>query len=154
LEEAFKRTLKGTYVETRGIQTPWISSSFFGDFSFHPGTARETEPPAQAAALQSPSPSEVKAAESSGLLPIAGIYRAEGVNPSGTTYRGMASVTFEDGHYGVSWWIGKDVFHGSGRLAGRMLVVEWGQSAPAVYTVTHGGILDGEWADGRGTDRL
>ena len=34
LEETFKRTLKGVYQETRGSQTPWLSSSFFGDFVF------------------------------------------------------------------------------------------------------------------------
>ena len=37
LEDTFKRTLKGVYQETRGEQTPWISSSFFGDFVFRPG---------------------------------------------------------------------------------------------------------------------
>src|SRR5262245_55231870 len=36
LEETFKRTLKGVYQETSGQQTPWISSSFFGDFAFRP----------------------------------------------------------------------------------------------------------------------
>ena len=37
LEETFKRTLKGVFQETNGQQTPWISSSFFGDFTFVDG---------------------------------------------------------------------------------------------------------------------
>ena len=36
IEDTFKRTLKGVYVETHGEQTPWISSTFFGDFVFRP----------------------------------------------------------------------------------------------------------------------
>ena len=35
-KNTFKRTLKGVYQETDGQQTPWISSTFFGDFVFHP----------------------------------------------------------------------------------------------------------------------
>src|SRR5690606_31048252 len=34
LEETFKRTLKGVYQETGGLQTPWMSSTFFGNFVF------------------------------------------------------------------------------------------------------------------------
>ena len=44
IEETFKRTLKGVYQETRGQQTPWISSSFFGDFVFR--STRQTAPDA------------------------------------------------------------------------------------------------------------
>ena len=36
IEDTFKRTLKGVYVETHGEQTPWIASTFFGDFVFRP----------------------------------------------------------------------------------------------------------------------
>jgi uncharacterized caspase-like protein len=36
IEDTFKRTLKGVYQDTRGQQTPWISSTFFGDFVFAP----------------------------------------------------------------------------------------------------------------------
>ena len=39
LEETFKRTLKGVHQETQGSQTPWISSSFFGEFIFKSGPA-------------------------------------------------------------------------------------------------------------------
>ena len=44
LESVFKRTLKGVYQETQGQQTPWLSSSYFGEFVFRPGwsTASET----------------------------------------------------------------------------------------------------------------
>ncbi|MDN3721569.1 caspase family protein [Roseibium salinum] len=33
LEETFKRTLKGVYQETAGLQTPWMSSTFFSAIS-------------------------------------------------------------------------------------------------------------------------
>ena len=38
LESVFKRTLKGVYQETQGQQTPWLSSSYFGEFVFRPGS--------------------------------------------------------------------------------------------------------------------
>src|SRR5215212_4192855 len=69
IEETFKRTLKGVYQETKGEQTPWISSSFFGDFVFKPSGA------AAAANLQTgprPLPSAIAAPV------LGGIYRVEG----------------------------------------------------------------------------
>ena len=44
LEDTFKRTLKGVYLETSGAQTPWISSTFFGDFVFRHGGRNLTRP--------------------------------------------------------------------------------------------------------------
>ena len=38
IEDTFKRTLKGVYQETGGKQQPWMSSSFFGEFVFKPGS--------------------------------------------------------------------------------------------------------------------
>ena len=43
IEDTFKRTLKGVYQDTHGEQTPWISSTFFGDFVFHPEVAEAEE---------------------------------------------------------------------------------------------------------------
>ena len=42
LEDTFKRTLEGVYRETKGQQTPWISSTFFGNFVFHPASDNAT----------------------------------------------------------------------------------------------------------------
>lgn len=151
LEETFKRTLKGVHQETSGQQTPWISSSFFGDFVFRPtGTAVASLPPVpeQSVALR-PSPRQ----QASIAPTLAGIYRADGVNPSGSRYRGMVMLAPAGDKVRFTWWIGKEVFRGVGEFAGRMLVVDWGQRHPVIYTL-HGGRLEGEWADGSATERL
>ena len=36
VEQVFKRVLQGVELDTNGKQSPWTSSSFSGDFSFHP----------------------------------------------------------------------------------------------------------------------
>lgn len=54
----------------------------------------------------------------------------------------------------VRWWIGKQTFIGAGEFAGKMLVVNWGDKTPVVYTIGKHGFLDGEWADGKALERL
>lgn len=163
LEETFKRTLKGVYQETRGGQTPWISSSFFGDFVFRPTspTAPATAPPSAIAPPPPPAwtppqrqdtPRLTTAAAAAASL--AGVYRAEGRNPDKSRYRGMTAIVPDGEELRFTWWIGKDVFTGRGHFAGRMLVVNWGQKHPVIYTFAGGEALDGEWADGRATERL
>jgi hypothetical protein len=153
IEDTFKRTLKGVYVDTKGEQTPWISSTFFGDFVFRPeGEAAEAEDVAAGEG-------EAEEAESAESLDLAGVYRVNGSNPGdGSTYRGMAAVTenddADDEEFDFTWWIGKDVFHGTGHLAGKMLVVNFGQKDPVIYTFGDEGELDGEWADGSATETL
>lgn len=162
LEETFKRTLKGVYQETDSKQVPWISSSFFGDFYFLPDGAQsvagEAPPPSDAGGT----PTSVARLDEPGrqLPPVeaaptpAGVYRAAGVNPNGSRYRGMVTITPSGDEFRFDWWIGKQVFHGAGRFAGRMLVVEWGDQHPVVYTFPSLGRLDGEWADGSATETL
>jgi len=123
LEDTFKRTLKGVYRDTKGQQTPWISSTFFGEV--------QTEMP-----------------------PLTGVYRASGTNPSGSEYTGMVAVAQDGDDFNVTWWIGKDTFEGSGHLAGKMLVIDWGDKTPVVYSFGEDGTLDGEWADGSATETL
>lgn len=164
IEETFKRTLKGVYQDTRGKQTPWISSSFFGDFIF-----RSIKP--QAVALAAPegraetSVSEARGQRQNAVLApvpalpsappvLTGIYRAEGKNPNGSPYRGMVAIARTGDRFTVRWWIGSQVFDGMGELAGRMLVVHWGDKTPVVYSFGPLGVLDGEWADGTATERL
>jgi hypothetical protein len=151
IEDTFKRTLKGVYVETHGEQTPWISSTFFGDFVFRPSG----EPPSAAAeedaAQETAEPEEEAEPETIGL---GGIYRVEGTNPSGSKYRGMVALAQNDDQFNFTWWIGKDVFRGSGHFAGKMLVVNWGDKTPVIYTFGDEGALDGEWADGSATETL
>jgi hypothetical protein len=146
IEETFKRTLKGVYQETHGQQTPWISSSFFGDFVFRP-----TSPPASATASARTNWSVIPAR---GQLNLTGIYRVQGTNPNGSHYRGMLTLTPFGKDFLFKWWIGRQTFTGSGQFAGRMLVVNWGQTSPVVYTINRNGSLDGEWADGTATERL
>jgi hypothetical protein len=85
---------------------------------------------------------------------LGGVYVAEGKNPDGSRYRGMVALTPAGSQYRFTWWIGQQVFTGLGHFAGRMLVVNWGQSKPVIYTFGQGDDLDGEWADGSATEKL
>ncbi|MEZ5785783.1 MAG: caspase family protein [Xanthobacteraceae bacterium] len=168
LEETFKRTLKGVYQETRGEQTPWISSSFFGDFVFRPATTAATASPATTSKpATTPTPSATTASlwipprqttprqsvAAAAAASLAGIYHADGVNPNKSRYRGMTAIVPDGEQVRVTWWIGKDVFSGRGHFAGRMLVVYWGDTHPVIYDLRNN-TLDGEWADGKATEQL
>ena len=149
IEDTFKRTLKGVYVETHGEQTPWIASTFFGDFVFRPSG----EPPA---AGEEKAPAETAEPEEAApkTIDLAGVYRVEGTNPNGSKYRGMVALAQNNDQFNFTWWIGKDVFRGTGHFAGKMLVVNWGDKTPVIYTFGDEGALDGEWADGSATETL
>jgi hypothetical protein len=162
LEQTFKATLKGVYQETRGQQTPWISSSFFGDFIFRATqkiAALDTgnappEPSAGGSSLQRNALYIPRPTQTDMPATLTGIYRVEGNNPGGGGYRGMVAVTQTGDQFSFKWWIGSQTFEGTGHLAGRMLVVNWGDKAPVVYTLGARDVLDGEWADGTATERL
>lgn len=147
IEDTFKRTLKGVYQETGGAQTPWLSSSFFGDFVFRPRGV-------QTAAVPDVPPPIASGAALKQLANLSGIYREIGTNPSGTKYFGMATVVPRGDKAQFTWWITKDKFVGTAELAGKMLVVNWNQKHPVLYTFGRDGLLEGEWADGTATDRL
>ena len=85
---------------------------------------------------------------------LTGIYRVEGKNPGGGVYRGMVAVRQFGDQFSFKWWIGAQTFDGTGQLAGRMLVINWGDKTPVVYTFGEPGALDGEWADGTATEKL
>jgi hypothetical protein len=76
------------------------------------------------------------------------VYRASGTNPSGSDYTGIVALEEDGDDFKLTWWIGKDVFHGSGHFAGKMLVINWGDKTPVIYSFGDDGALDGEWADG------
>ena len=78
----------------------------------------------------------------------------EGTNPSGSQYQGMLALLQNHDQFQLTWWIGKDVFHGTGHFAGKMLVVNWGDKDPVIYTFGDKGVLDGEWADGSASETL
>src|SRR4029079_6936129 len=145
IEDTFKRTLKGVYQDTHGEQTPWISSTFFGDFVFHPEDAAAEEEDDQAGEGE---------AEQAEAPTLAGVYRASGTNPSGSNYTGIVALEEDGDDFKLTWWIGKDVFHGSGHFAGKMLVINWGDKTPVIYSFGDDGALDGEWADGSASETL
>ncbi len=140
LESVFKRTLKGVYQETQGQQTPWLSSSYFGEFVFRPGS---TTPDATGQEEEQAKPRM-----------LAGVYRSDGINPNGTRYKGITAVNWTGNQVQVKWWIGKQIFTGTGEFAGKMLVVNWGDTHPVIYTFGKHGFLNGEWADGKANERL
>jgi hypothetical protein len=157
LEDTFKRTLKGVFQETQGKQTPWISSSFFGEFVFR---AERATAVAVAPAVPKVAPAEpAQIVQPFGIAPgkipsLAGVYRSTGTNSDGSKYSGIAAITPAGDQLRFKWWIGKEVYTGLAQWAGRMLVVNWGAQHPVVYTFPGGDNLDGEWADGKATDRL
>jgi hypothetical protein len=167
IEDTFKRTLKGVYVDTHGEQTPWISSTFFGDFVFRPNDASAPPSASSPPPAQSASPSDIQSGLQGALLQavrpvspspesieLGGIYRVTGTNPSGSEYHGMVALTQKADQFDLTWWIGKDVFHGTGHFAGKMLVVNWGDKDPVIYSFGDDGALDGEWADGSAKETL
>jgi uncharacterized caspase-like protein len=144
IEDTFKRTLKGVYQDTHGEQTPWISSTFFGDFVFRPEGAEAEEEDQQAG----------EAEEQATVPTLTGVYRASGTNPSGSQYTGMVALEEDNEDFKLTWWICKDVFQGSGHFAGKMLVINWGDKTPVIYSFGNEGALDGEWADGSARETL
>ena len=141
LESVFKRTLKGVYQETQGQQTPWLSSSYFGEFVFRPASPL-------------PGPRGQDEEQAKPQRNLSGVYRSDGRNPNGTKYKGIAAVNWTGNEVQVKWWIGKQIFTGTGEFAGKMLVVNWGDTHPVIYTFGKHGFLNGEWADGKASERL
>jgi hypothetical protein len=151
LEDTFKRTLKGVYQETRGQQTPWISSSFFGDFVFKPTGAQKSQPAVSATFPVNP---QAGTQPSTPSISLTGVYRVSGTNPNGSRYRGMLTLAQNGDQFKLTWWISKQIFHGTGQFAGRMLVVNWGDKHPVIYSFGGRSVLDGEWADGSAKETL
>ena len=87
-------------------------------------------------------------------LELAGIYRVSGTNPNGSQYHGMVALSRNRDEFTLTWWIDEQVLHGTGRVADKMLVVNWGDKDPVNYTFGDGGVLDGVWANGSATETL
>jgi len=90
--------------------------------------------------------------------PLEGDYLVEGVNPSGSTYKGKASLRRQGDTYLVTWTFSNEKFSGSGSLSGEVLAVNWktasGVSGVVNYEINQDGILKGSWADGAGAETL
>ncbi len=89
---------------------------------------------------------------------LEGDYLVEGVNPSGSKYKGKATLRRKGDTYTVTWTISNEKFSGSGTLNGDVLAVNWktntGVSGVVNYQLNEDGTLKGSWADGAGAETL
>lgn len=85
---------------------------------------------------------------------LAGAYAVEGRNPDGSAYSGTLNLTVIDGVANLVWSVGNRTYKGQGNFIGNVLVVNWGSSAPVLYTVDLEGNLAGTWDRGRASERL
>lgn len=106
-------------------------------------------PPPAAAAPPPPPPPKVSLADT-----LPGRYSVSGTNPNGSSYSGQVTIRHDRGTYYFVWRVGGDTFRGSGKLRGRTLTINWGQSSPVIYQVQGNGVLIGRWANGAGTEDL
>ena len=151
IEDTFKRTLKGVYIETKGEQTPWISSTFFGDFVFRPAGASRRRPAKKDAAGRD---CRARRGRAPKTIDLGGVYRVEGTNPSGSKYRGMVALrrtTISSISPGGS---ARTCSAAPGTSPARCSWSIGATRTPVVYTFGDKGSLDGEWADGSATETL
>lgn len=86
---------------------------------------------------------------------VNGTYNVRGTNSNGSTYSGTAEVVAQGTSVRMSWVIANgDKFKGTGKIEGNRLVVDWGQKYPVIYEVGRGGVLNGKWDNGRGSETL
>ena len=85
---------------------------------------------------------------------ISGTYFVYGRHGDGRTFEGTATITASDEDYAIEWLIGAASYSGIGVLEGRVLTVEWGTEAPAIYLVMPDGELHGTFEDGLGLELL
>ena len=85
---------------------------------------------------------------------ISGTYVVYGRHGDGRTFEGTATIADGDDGYAIEWLIGEASYNGIGVLDGRVLTVEWGTEAPAIYVVMPDGELHGTFEDGLGVELL
>lgn len=83
-----------------------------------------------------------------------GNYRVQGKNPNGSSYSGTVMISKSDDTYFLVWKISNSTYSGSGKLAGRVLTVDWGDSSPVIYILKNDGQLVGTWSRGTATETL
>jgi hypothetical protein len=113
-----------------------------------------TLPPVAPPLISAP-PSMPSSAQPNGVLNISGTYAVTGTNPNGTTYRGSVQIYRDGGSYRFKWLIANAApYDGIGVLNGNTIVVNWGQTYPAIYQVGANGVLSGTWNNGTATETL
>ena len=85
---------------------------------------------------------------------ISGTYFVYGRHGDGRTFEGTATITAGEDGYAIEWLIDAESYSGIGVLEGRVLTVEWGTEAPAIYVVMPDGELHGSFEDGLGVELL
>ena len=86
---------------------------------------------------------------------ILGTYSVHGRNPNGSTYFGEASIIKNKTGYQITWDIaGSQTFYGTGVLDDQLLKFKWENGLVTYLIRDNGRILDGTWANGRGTEVL
>lgn len=98
--------------------------------------------------------STLMAAGSVAAQNVAGLYRAEGRNPDGSSYSGKVQIRENGGEVQINWQVGSQSYSGSGTRNGDVIWVNWGDTYPVVYVRMPSGELHGTWANGRGLERL
>ena len=85
---------------------------------------------------------------------ISGTYFVYGRHGDGRAFEGTATIAAGEDGYAIEWLIGAASYSGMGVLEGRVLTVEWGTEAPAIYVVMPDGELHGTFEDGLGVELL
>jgi hypothetical protein len=116
---------------------------------FQASAAATVAPPAPSA-----SPPPAAAQSAAHIRNLAGTYSVAGVNPNGSRYHGMVTVTSDGDLYRFRWRVAGQTFRGQGGLSGRTLTIDWGQASPVIYQVKDNGTLIGTWDDGRARENL
>lgn len=83
-----------------------------------------------------------------------GNYHVQGKNPNGSSYSGTVVITKNADTYFLAWKIRNSTYSGTGKLVGRTLTVEWGDSSPVIYHLENDGRLVGTWSKGTALETL
>ena len=85
---------------------------------------------------------------------VSGEYTAQGRNPDGSAYQGIAQIVETDGAVAMTWQVGTSTYTGVGTVEGRVLEINWNADAPVVYLINPDGTLYGTWAKGTALELL
>jgi hypothetical protein len=100
-------------------------------------------------------PQEVQRQSASLRKIILGNYTVQGRNPNGSSYSGEAAISFDGSKYEIGWNLaGGQRFYGSGILDDKLLKINWEGGMVTYIIRDNGKILDGTWANGKGSEIL
>ena len=86
---------------------------------------------------------------------FSGSYKVYGTNRNGSKYKGKAVIAVAGNKVEMSWLITSgQTYKGKGTIKNGRMVVDFGGSAPIIYTIDEAGILHGKWDRGRASEML